>query len=174
MLELDLAVVRGPRRRLPKTTGLFGEVYDFITADGQQFYFAQHFRLPFECFQAILARVSQHDSMILRSNNAAPVHHIALVALWRLANNVTIREDSMVTGYSTGFVSNYTRRFLTALCETEEEHQSINWPDHEEMLEIASNFWESRKGSYRMPNIVGVMDGSHVPFKQPPGPLKEK
>ena len=84
--------------------------------------------------------------------------------MWRLANGTGIRVLEQTFGVSQGSVSHFTDRFLKALLDLEQKR--ITWPRGSRLATVIQGF-EHGEGNRKLPNVIGAMDGSHIPIHAP-------
>ncbi|KAF9176696.1 hypothetical protein BGZ51_009806, partial [Haplosporangium sp. Z 767] len=103
------------------------------------------------------------------SNNSScqqtPIHIQLGVALSRLGTNGTgssVVQHEIHSGFSTGAVTDFTQRIITALLDQSDEW--IRWPDTDRRREISKVMAEEG-----FPGCVGFIDGTTLPLSQKPG-----
>jgi len=77
---------------------------------------------------------------------------------------MSYRELETSFGISLGSVQNFTKRFCIAVLENLQ--YAIKWPTDQSMQEVIEGFAppEFRK---RIPNVIGAIDGLHIPIQRP-------
>ncbi|CAG8523770.1 257_t:CDS:2 [Cetraspora pellucida] len=138
-LAFSLLNTRAQCQLRPKTGGFWIEVFPFLVDREGYNSFRRHFRINLATFQAIVAYLETHP---------------------RLANGVEIRMLEQTLGVSQGSVSHFTDRFLKALLDL--ENDLIAWPQGSRFENSEAEF-----GNPKLPNVIGAMDGSHIPIHPP-------
>ena len=126
------------------------------------FWWRQNFRVNRDTFMNIVEIV--RPSMTTEDNNfrtATPIEKKVAAALWRLANGQCYRSIGITLGLGTSSVRLYTQQFCDIICESRKEF--IKLPSTYELPSIIEKFSEKTK----IPNVVGTIDGSHIPIKAP-------
>ena len=151
----------------PKTDGFWTDVFPFLVDGNGHNSFKKHFRVTRTTFNAIVIRLETHPAFILDSSNAIPIWKQIAIVLWRLANGAGIRVLEQTLGVSQGSVSNFTDRFLEALLDLEQKR--ITWPQGSQLIKVIQGFenGESGLGNRKLPNVIGAMDGVHIPIREP-------
>jgi len=108
-----------------------------------------------------------HPAFVSDAPNATPVWKQIAIVLWRLANGTGIRVLEQTLGVSQGSVSHFTDRFLEALLDLERER--ITWPRGSRLATVTQGFeyGEAGIGHRKLPNVIGAMDGTHIPIHAP-------
>ncbi|CAB5350469.1 unnamed protein product [Rhizophagus irregularis] len=151
----------------PKTEGFWTDVFPYLV-DGEGYNsFRRHFRITLTTFRAIVTRLETHQAFTLDASNATPVWKQIAIVLWRLANGSGIRVLEQTLGISQGSVSNFTDRFLEALLDLEQGR--IAWPQGSHLATVIQGFEyrETGLGHRKLPNVIGAMDGVHIPIHEP-------
>ncbi|CAG8562931.1 9419_t:CDS:2 [Cetraspora pellucida] len=107
----------------------------------------------------ILARTFFSEAL-----NATPVWKQIGIVLWRFANGAGIRTLEQTLGVSQRSVCHFTDQFLEALLDIEKDR--IMWPKGAQLAVVTHEFeyGETGLGNCKLPNVIGVMDGSHIPI----------
>jgi hypothetical protein len=151
----------------PKTEGFWTDVFPYL-GDGESYNsFRRHFRITLATFHSIVTRLETHQAFTLDASNATPVWKQIAIVLWRLANGAGIRVLEQTLGVSQGSVSNFTDRFLEALLDLEQRR--IAWPQGSRLARVIRGFeyGETGLGPRKLPNVIGAMDGVHIPIHEP-------
>ncbi|CAG8798109.1 19026_t:CDS:2, partial [Cetraspora pellucida] len=126
----------------PKTVGFWINVFPYLTDDEGYNSFQRHFRITLSTFRQIA------------------------IVLWRFANGVGIWVLEQTLGVSQGLVIHFTDRFLEALLDLEQER--IKWPQGVQLTTVIQEFEHGITGlEHNLPNVIGAMDGSHIPIHPP-------
>ncbi|GES86159.1 putative nuclease HARBI1 [Rhizophagus clarus] len=155
---------RMQRQPRPKTDGFWTDVFPFLSDGNGHNSFQKHFRINFTTFRAIVNRLETHPAFISDSSNATPVWKQIAIVIWRLANGAGIRVLEQTLGVSQGSVGNFTDRFLVALLDL--ERRRITWPQGSRLVNVIQGFEHGETGR-KLPNVIGAMDGSHIPIHAP-------
>ena len=151
----------------PKTEGFWTNVFLFLVDSEGYNSFRRHFRITLSTFNAIVTRLEMHPAFVSNASNATPVCKQIGIVLWRLANGTGIRVLEQTLGVSQGSVSHFTDRFLEALLDLEQER--ITWPQGSRLATVIQGFeyGETGIGHRKLPNVIGAMDGTHIPIHAP-------
>ena len=74
------------------------------------------------------------------------------------------RQLETTFGIGQGSVTNFTNRFIIAVLDN--LRHVIRWPRDEEFQEVMESFAPPEL-RMRIPNVIGAIDGSHIPISQP-------
>ena len=74
------------------------------------------------------------------------------------------RQLETTFGIGQGSVTNFTNRFIIAVLDN--LRHVIRWPRDEEFQEVMEGFAPPEL-RMRIPNVIGAIDGSHIPISQP-------
>jgi hypothetical protein len=119
-----------------------------------------------ESFSFILREINNHE--IFQNNSLNPQREVwvqLVVALERFGcdgNGISVGRVARSIGIGNGTVTLYTRRVVNALLSL--EGKFIKWPSSRRRREISSQILEE----YGIPNVVGIIDGTHIHFSQRP------
>ena len=151
----------------PKTEGFWTDVFPFLVDNEGYNSFRRHFRITLSTFHTIVTRLEMHPAFVSDASNATPVWKQISIVLWRLANGTGIRVLEQTLGVSQGSVSHFTDRFLEALLDLEQER--ITWPQGPRLATVTRGFehGETGIGHRKLPNVIGAMDGTHIPIHAP-------
>jgi hypothetical protein len=159
-------IKRAQRQLRPKTEGFWTEVFPYLTDNEGYNSFRRHFRITLATFNTIVIQLENHPIFISEAPNATPVWKQIAIALWRLANGAGVRILEQTLGISQGSVIHFTDRFLTALLDLEKKR--IMWPQGARLATVIQGFERGTSGlAHNLPNVIGAMDGSHVPIHPP-------
>jgi DDE superfamily endonuclease len=160
--------IRSQHQPRPKTKGFWTDVFPYLV-DGEGYNsFRRHFRITLTTFRAIVSRLETHQAFALSASNSTPVWKQIAIVLWRLANGTGIRVLEQTLGVSQGSVSHFTDRFLEALLDLEQGR--IAWPQGSRLATVIRGFEygeETGLGHHKLPNVIGAMDGVHIPIHEP-------
>ncbi|CAG8607387.1 6760_t:CDS:2, partial [Scutellospora calospora] len=134
---------RTQSQKRPKTGGFWTNIFPYLMDDNSYNSFRRHFRITRTTFYAIVSRLETHPVFMSNAMNATPVWKQIAIVLWRLANNVGIRVLEQTLGISQGSGS----RLATVTQGFERG--------------------ETGFGNRKLPNVVGAIDGSHIPIHAP-------
>ncbi|CAG8560546.1 4891_t:CDS:2 [Funneliformis mosseae] len=134
-------IQRQPR---PKTNGFWTDVFPVLVDGNGYNSFQKHFRITLTTFRTIVIRLETHPAFILNSSNAIPIWKQIAIVLWRLANGVGIRVLEQTLGVSQGFVRS-------------------------QLIKVIQGFEHGESGleNRKLPNVIGVMDGTHISIHPP-------
>lgn len=129
--------------------------------------FLQKYRIHRESFKKLVSMIKDHPAFKPRrkGRKQAPVEYQLLVFLYYIgregsgANNPTLRN---VFGIGRGTAEKWKKRCIAAIRSLREK--AISWPDKEERLQIAKNFFVK----YDFMNCIGVADGTLFPLTYAP------
>jgi hypothetical protein len=164
LFPLQNTRIQQPR---PKTEGFWTDVFPFLVDGDGRNSFRRHFRIKLTTFQALVVRLENHPAFTSDSSNATPIWKQIAIALWRLANGGGMRVLEQTLGVSQGSIGNFTDRFLDALLDLEQRR--ISWPRGSQLIKVTQGFehGETGLGNHKLPNVIGAMDGSHIPIHAP-------
>jgi len=100
-------------------------------------------------------------NMEARHSAAVPVEKKVQMAVWTLANQDTFRSIGNLFGLSRGGAHWSIFQVCKAICSLKSQY--VKWPTTEDYSVTASAF-ERKHG---IPNVVGCIDGTHIPVKAP-------
>jgi hypothetical protein len=164
---LSLPNIKAQRQPRPKTGGFWVEVFPNLTDEGGYNSFRRHFRITLATFNYIVRRLETHSAFFSEALNATPVWKQIAIVLWRFANGAGIRTLEQTLGISQGSVCHFTDRFLEALLDLEKDR--IMWPQGARLAVVTHGFeyGETSLENHKLPNVIGAMDGSHIPIHPP-------
>ena len=102
--------------------------------------------------------------MTTRDSNFRPatlVEKKVAASLWRLATGECYRSISITLGMGESSAETYTQLFCDTMFASRSEY--IKFPPLNELRNVVNSFSEKTK----IPNVVGAIDGSHIPIKAP-------
>ncbi|CAG8641187.1 8878_t:CDS:2 [Paraglomus occultum] len=164
-LQNENEIVRNPRVARPKANGFWSEVFPYLGDDNQKYDFKTQFRIKRSTFDRLIETLSSHNNYQPSAyHRQTPLEFQIAVVLNRLANPMGYRQLETFLGVSQGSIFNFTRRFLNAVLDTLKP--IITWPTGDKLDAVIEGFApaEFRK---RLPNVIGAVDGSHIPIKRP-------
>ncbi|KAK4322217.1 hypothetical protein Pmani_007015 [Petrolisthes manimaculis] len=118
--------------------------------------FKSHFRMERASFEQLVPLLGPH--LTLRT---VPVEKKLLATLWLLGNKKSFRSVADRFDLNKGYLHGIVLEVCAGLRAV--RPQFLNWPDREEQSQIENSFL--RKTGF--PEVVGCIDGSHIPI---PGP----
>jgi len=128
--------------------------------------FKQIVRLSRDTFCYVLTLISEHELFTNNSlNEQRPVWIQLMVTLERMGcdgNGASVGRLARVAGIGNGTVTLYCKRVVQAVLSL--KNRFIKWPNGNKRKLIAQNFFDS----FGIPNVVGVVDGTHIHFSQKP------
>ncbi|CAG8653928.1 8967_t:CDS:1, partial [Scutellospora calospora] len=111
-------------------------------------------------------RLQTHPDFSYEALNIIPAWKQIAIVLWRFANRTEIRTLEQILGISQGSVYHFTDRFLKALLDLEQER--IMWLQGTKLATITQGFEYGISGlEHKLSNIIGAIDGSHIPIHPP-------
>ena len=119
----------------------------------------KHFRISRETFMRIVEIVSPELSTQNNFREATPVVKKVAAALWRLATGNAYRCIGVTLSIGTASAQKYTVEFCDLLYG--KRSHFVKFPS--DLTSVISEFTEKTK----IPNVVGALDGSHIPIKEP-------
>ncbi|XP_056607514.1 uncharacterized protein zgc:113227 [Triplophysa dalaica] len=125
--------------------------------------FIQNFKVSRKTFEYICCRLKR--LMQKRNTNfrlCVPVRKRIAIALWKLATGSEYKSVSQLFGVGLSTVFNCVQDFCNAVLRVLLPAH-IKFPDSRKLVEMADVF-ETR---WRVPQCVGVIDGSHIPIIAP-------
>jgi hypothetical protein len=126
--------------------------------------FKKSLRMARPLFFELLSAIQSHSSFVpLGTKRQVPVRIQLAVFLMRLGSKETNLELSNRCGLSDGVIVAILRRVSFVLCETLKS-QYVKWPDGPAKTRIKAAFLEQ----YGLPDVIGVLDGSHFPLLEAP------
>jgi hypothetical protein len=128
--------------------------------------FKANFRLSRQTFVLVLNLMGNSNHFAKRNEAYGGRNQISsekslLITLWTLATPESYRAIGDRFNVSKSTVYNSLEVIITVIL-LELCPRFIRWPDENEKIEIANNF-----SRYGLPNIIGAIDGSHIPIKKP-------
>ncbi|CAB5375689.1 unnamed protein product [Rhizophagus irregularis] len=136
--------IRLQRQPRPKTEGFWTDIFPYLV-DGEGYNsFRRHFRITLTTFRAIVTRLETHQAFTLDASNATPVWKQIAIVLWRLANGSGIRVLEQTLGISQGSVRSHLATVIQGF-----------------------EYGETGLGHRKLPNVIGAMDGVHIPIHEP-------
>jgi hypothetical protein len=128
--------------------------------------FKANFRLSRQTFVLVLNLMGNSNHFAKRNEAYGGRNQISsekslLITLWTLATPESYRAIGDRFNVSKSTVYNSLEVIITVIL-LELGPRFIRWPDENEKIEIANNF-----SRYGLPNIIGAIDGSHIPIKKP-------
>ena len=144
----------------PKVYGFVDDVISkMISAE-----FRRHFRVTINMYEHLL-RDLKPDLVKHYRGGKEPISPETqlLVFLWYVANQDSQREIGVLFGISEWSVNTIVKHVVEVICERVDDY--IKLPNRDREEEIAESFEES----CGIPNIVGVLDGTHIPIVNCPG-----
>lgn len=125
--------------------------------------FIQNFKVSRESFEYICCRLKH---MLAKRNTnfrlCVPVRKRVAIALWKLATGREYKTVSQLFGVGLSTVFNCVQDFCNAVLKVL-LRAHVKFPDSRKLVEMADVF-ETR---WRVPQCVGVIDGSHIPIIAP-------
>jgi len=165
MQKDDEKFVRTERIPRPKSIGFWTEIFPYLGDSDPRYNFKYHFRIKRTTFNRLIEILSEHENYRPSAfKNQIPMHIQLGVVLHRLANPMSYRQLELFLGVSVGSVANFTRRFIQAVLDSLK--YIIRWPSDTDLQSVMDGF--APVGLKRLPNVIGAIDGSHIPIKQPP------
>ena len=122
--------------------------------------FKAQFRMSPQAFDRIWNMIQGHN--IFTNKNTTPqfdpqLQFLVLLFRFRAYGNGASRANTAEAFHiSTGIISKFTKRIIVALLSLENE--VVSWPNDVEKQIIK----DSIEDSHRFPNVIGIMDGTHV------------
>lgn len=92
----------------------------------------------------------------------SPIEAI-LLTLWVLANEESFRGVADRFGFSRGHAHSIVIKTVKHICKHKRNY--IRWPEGAEFHRNVEDFSQLRDQSF--PNVVGVVDGTHIPIPAP-------
>ena len=142
---------------LPRPQGWF----DLLLARRDlDWWWKDHFRVNRDTFMKIVEMV--RPFMTTRSNNfrnSTPIEKKVAAALYRLATPNSYKDIGLLLGLGTASAQLYTEQFCNVLYSKRDEF--IRFPS--DLTALTLEFAKKTK----IPNVVGAIDGSHIPIKKP-------
>jgi len=164
-LERNLPIIRIPRVMRPKTMGFWVDIFPNLNDENPYNNFKSHFRIMRTTFNRLLSSISTHPIYQFSAQKPQTLIEIQVaIVLQRLANPMSYRQLETTFGIGQGSVANFTNRFLTAVLDN--LRHIINWPRGEELQQVMEGFAPPELRA-RIPNVIGAIDGSHIPISQP-------
>lgn len=142
---------------LPRPQGWFQTMLERRDLDSE---WPKHFRVSRTTFMRIVEVV--RPFMTTQDNRwrpAIPVEKKVAAALWRLATGNAFRCIGVALGMGTSCVQLYTTQFRDVMYDLRTEF--ISFPSN--LTSVIHEFSKKTK----IPNVVGAIDGSHIPIKMP-------
>lgn len=126
--------------------------------------FRRHFRVSLGIYNHLLDSFYGELKKVYRGGYLpiSPEKQL-LLYLWFAANQDSQREVAMLFGVGEWAVNKTIKQVSDVLCERKEHY--IHWPSVQRENEIAHSF----ENMSRICNIVGAVDGTHVPIVNCPG-----
>ncbi|CAG8640592.1 7934_t:CDS:2, partial [Paraglomus occultum] len=164
-LERNLPIIRISRVMRPKTMGFWVDIFPNLSDENPYNNFKCHFRIMRTTFNRLLSSISAHPIYQFSTQKPqTPIEIQVAIVLQRLANPMSYRQLETTFGIGQGSVTNFTNRFITAVLDN--LRHIINWPRGEELQRVIEGFAPPELRS-RIPNVIGAIDGSHIPISQP-------
>ena len=134
-----------------------------LNDDAVDFWYKENFRISKKTFDAICQIVSpaihrQHTTM----RDAVPVEIRVATSLWRLATGDSYRTCGLMFGLAKPTAIYCCHEFVREICNLQD--QFIKFPRTQ--AEIKTKI-EGFGRKSKIPNVVAVIDGSHIPKKDP-------
>lgn len=126
--------------------------------------FSRHFRVSVDVFQHIVDKLSQ--SLIKEFHGGyhpVSVETQVLVFLWYVSNQNSQREIALLFGLSEWSVNTIIHCVAQCICDISDSY--ISMANAQREVEISNSF----NDSCGIRNIVGVIDGTHIPIVNCPG-----
>ena len=144
----------------PRDQRWFGEIHRNPAMHG---FFREHFRMSFDSFQALCRILSPFMAKRnTRFRAAVPIEKRVAIGLWRLGTGESYRSTSITFGVGKCTALNIAHEFIRALFHVREDY--ICFPSNGRELGNVMNKFELK---YGLPQVAGVIDGSHVKIKAP-------
>ncbi|XP_068680624.1 uncharacterized protein [Montipora foliosa] len=125
-------------------------------------FFREHFRMSFDSLQALCRILSPFMAKRnTRFRAAVPIEKRVAIGLWRLGTGESYRSTSITFGVGKCTALNIVHDFIRALFHVREDY--ISFPTNGRELGNVMNKFELK---YGLPQVTGVIDGSHVKIKQ--------
>ena len=157
-----LQVARRPRRAwvFPRPQNWFQELLNSRALDH---WWKENFRVSRATFEYICRLVGPAIArQNTRMRDAIPVEKRVAVSLWRLATGECYRSCGLMIGLAKPTVVKCCHEFVEAICRLQDDF--IKFPStRAEISRKIEGFSEKSK----VPNVVAVIDGSHIPIKAP-------
>lgn len=137
--------------------------WDTIVPDFTSHQFLQNFHVSRDSFHYICGRV--RHVMGRRNTNyrlSVPDQKRVAIAIWKLANGGEYRTISHLFGVGLSTVFNCVQDFCNVVIK-KLLPAHISCPDADKLVEMAAVF----ESHWRVPQCVGVIDGSHIPIIAP-------
>ena len=126
-------------------------------------FWKEHFRMNLDSFQELCRVLSpvmaKRDT---RFRAAVPLEKRVAIGLWRLATGDSYRSTSVTFGVGKCTALNIVHEFIRALFHVREDY--LSFPSNGRALENVMQKFESK---YGLPQVAGVIDGSHIKIKAP-------
>lgn len=140
--------------------------YEIIIPMQSDASFRSHFRMNKATFEIVLNNIARSHQFEKRDEVFGGREQInpeksLLITLWVLATPDSYRSvgDRFNVGKSTVFVC--LNKVINAILE-KLSSKVIKWPSQQEYQSIAQRF-----NRYGLPNVIGAIDGCHIPIKKP-------
>ena len=153
---------RRPRRAwvFPRPQNWFQELLNNNALDH---WWKENFRVSRDTFEYICQLVGPAlQRQNTRMRDAIPVPKCVGASLWRLATGECYRSCGLMVGLAKPTVVKCCHEFVQEICRLQDEF--IKFPS------TAAEIAKKMKGfdnKSKLPNVVGAIDGSHVPIKAP-------